>query len=466
MSYSVIVTVPGRWLDPATYGGVDLDRSGVVRASPFRPRPPNRIPFGRRVAPPPIPGGPRLPGPLPLLGTLLLIGEGIDRLRKQPMRVVIPVGSPWYIARDCGISGDAYLTAGATTDPGDPFGGCYLGQYSWDYDLPVDFASATAADEKTIIIGRKVDQGFPQRYDTALKLSRFWWSPGWWDPALYPQVSPQRITPISPPAPPGFDVPPGVYSEPDPNIWRPATPQPANPWTAPAPALPPPEIEIPRFRIEIIARPQVGVGTAAGPGTVPNVPQPEPETDVTIIPAPPPPAPAPPKSNEKEKKVKTKGKAAAILAYRILDGISEVGDMVDAVYKSLPAALRRRIEGRQRKSVRGLDRGRTQDGRRVYYDPVSNTWKTRRQIGNVAPAPYFRREGAGDQMGQYGIGGMDWKLRAIWDHWDQVDAPSAVRNLIANEIEDRAYGRAYAARDRLTLRGRNRPPPLYRDRGI
>ena len=116
-----------------------------------------------------------------------------------------------------------------------------------------------------------------------------------------------------------------------------------------------------------------------------------------------------PRRGEKEKKTRGKGMNIA----QLLDLVSESAEVVDAVYEALPDDVKRRW-GRDRK------------------------------------------ERPGDQMGQYGLSGADWKLQAIWHNWDKIDAKEAVSNIIRNEIEDRLYGRAYGGMDRMRPRNSTR----------
>lgn len=67
-----------------------------------------------------------------------------------------------------------------------------------------------------------------------------------------------------------------------------------------------------------------------------------------------------------------------------------------------------------------------------------------------------REERAGDQMGQYGLSGADWKLQALWHNWHKLDVGCAAANIIRNEIEDRIYGKAFGALDDLRPRNLRR----------
>lgn len=63
------------------------------------------------------------------------------------------------------------------------------------------------------------------------------------------------------------------------------------------------------------------------------------------------------------------------------------------------------------------------------------------------------KRGLVDQAGQYGIGGADWKVPQILACQDNIDWPEAIKNILLNEVEDRAYGAAYRQYDKF--RGRN-----------
>jgi len=48
-----------------------------------------------------------------------------------------------------------------------------------------------------------------------------------------------------------------------------------------------------------------------------------------------------------------------------------------------------------------------------------------------------------DQWGQYGIGGADCMLAALYNHWDKVDPGLAVLNMARNSLQDDFYGLLY-----------------------
>jgi hypothetical protein len=109
-----------------------------------------------------------------------------------------------------------------------------------------------------------------------------------------------------------------------------------------------------------------------------------------------------------------KGKAGKLAAemFNVLDKLSEAAEVVDSFYQALPKDVRKR-------------------------------WN--------------RPERPGDQMGQYGAEGADWKLQALYHNWEKVDMNEAIKNVLANQLEDKLYGEAHRAKDRLTFRGRKRP---------
>ncbi len=111
-----------------------------------------------------------------------------------------------------------------------------------------------------------------------------------------------------------------------------------------------------------------------------------------------------------------KGKAGQLGAalFKALDVISEGSEVVDAFYQALPQATR------------------TEWGRR---NPKKRS----------------------DNQGQYGLGGAEWKAQALFHNWHKVDFGKAIKNVLANELEDRLYGAAHKARGDLTFRGRKRP---------
>ena len=124
----------------------------------------------------------------------------------------------------------------------------------------------------------------------------------------------------------------------------------------------------------------------------------------------------PPARNEKQGKVMTKSLKVAIALYKALDWASESAEVVDAVYQALPKDVRARWE-----------KNRFPDAHWV-RDKQTGKWV---KVGVDRP---------GDNFGQYGLSGADWKLQALWHNWHKVDYVQAVRNIIKNELSDRIIG--------------------------
>lgn len=123
---------------------------------------------------------------------------------------------------------------------------------------------------------------------------------------------------------------------------------------------------------------------------------------------------APPKSNTREGKAKMSGFARfGVGFFRGLDLVSESAEVIDAIFKALPPDVQAR-------------------------------WSKGRK------KPWH------DQVGQYGTGGFSWKLEALWHNWHKVDYDQAVKNIIANEIEDQLHGKYNRFKDKLLQRGEHR----------
>ena len=109
-----------------------------------------------------------------------------------------------------------------------------------------------------------------------------------------------------------------------------------------------------------------------------------------------------PAKGEKEKRVKSK--IAALL--NVVDNISELSEIVGALYESLPGGVQRRWEGK---------------AKWFEYDNLVLDRK---------------RRGLLDNAGQYGLDGADWKLQALYYNWHLIDPDIAFRNLITNQTSD------------------------------
>ncbi|PQM29548.1 hypothetical protein CVO77_01110 [Sphingopyxis lindanitolerans] len=124
----------------------------------------------------------------------------------------------------------------------------------------------------------------------------------------------------------------------------------------------------------------------------------------------------PPEKGEKQRKVITKTAKIGIALYKALDAVSESAEVVDAIYQALPADVRKRWEKAMFPDARWIK------------DKRSGKWV---RVGVDRP---------GDNFGQYGIGGADWKLRALYYNWHKVDVVQAVKNIIKNELTDKIIG--------------------------
>ena len=131
--------------------------------------------------------------------------------------------------------------------------------------------------------------------------------------------------------------------------------------------------------------------TVEATGSAPGMPPPPTVVRVPTTPR------QPPEKYTRERKFISKSKALGIVLFKVLDKVSEAADVVDAVYEALPEKVRKR-------------------------------W------------PCKKRPGPVDNFGQYGIGGADCKAAAIYYNLHSVDVEQAVRNIIANQLEDAIYG--------------------------
>lgn len=123
-----------------------------------------------------------------------------------------------------------------------------------------------------------------------------------------------------------------------------------------------------------------------------------------------------PRKREKHGKLMSYAAKLGIALYKALDGVSEGAEIVDAVYDALPADVRKRWE-----------KERFPD---AHWVKDKNTGKWVR-VGIERP---------GDNFGQYGIDGADWKLQALYYNWHRVDYEQAVVNIFKNELSDKVIG--------------------------
>lgn len=392
------------------------------------------------------------PGIASRLITALAIADLIDQYWPgKPWNLQLQ--GPWYIALDCGgPPPNCYNIQAGTTDPGDPFGGCLQQQYSWDYDgTEVPWGQLVNDNQRTVIFGNKVDQGFPQRYNTRMKVSR---QPGvwpcawgdWFAPACAPVVHP--ATPPVPSQDPFGDPVPRVPSWVDPFSQPISQPEPypqappwwaiplrqPNPWRSPneqtetGPERKPrtrPRPRWPRPGVPVFPEPDptgdpVGTPDPWSPGAeIPDITI-EPGGDVTTSPAPDPgpeSKPRPDKGKTREGKVRTKMDLIVRLLRGAVNFVTEGMDFVDAIYESIPNQNR---EGYYRVQ---------------YYDRVQQRFRE------------FWRGGKGSHTPQA-------RIRTVWNHWEDANIGDAVHNLVQNQVEDYVIGRLGHAQATAT---RNNP---------
>lgn len=128
----------------------------------------------------------------------------------------------------------------------------------------------------------------------------------------------------------------------------------------------------------------------------------------------------PPKRDTKEKKYLTRAARFMAALFGGLDAISENAEIVDNFYDALPKATRD-----------------------AYEKELGFRWMHLRSGKWVKVPPKALKRGLLDKAGQYGIDGADWKAKALWRYWDQVDTEAAFKNIINNQTQDFVYGNIY-----------------------
>lgn len=111
-----------------------------------------------------------------------------------------------------------------------------------------------------------------------------------------------------------------------------------------------------------------------------------------------------------DKKVLTRSKQFMIWFFNAMDALSENAEIIGAFYDALPEDVRKRWE-----------KGRND---RQFIDSA----------------------------GQYGIGGADWKLQAVYHNWHRIDPEEALWNVSRNLLQDQLYGVVH----------KNLPPGAFR----
>lgn len=67
------------------------------------------------------------------------------------------------------------------------------------------------------------------------------------------------------------------------------------------------------------------------------------------------------------------------------------------------------------------------------YDALPDRTKKKWGCGKV-------NRGLIDSAGQYGIDAADCKLQALWHNYHKIDLDKAIKNIVANEIQDKVIG--------------------------
>lgn len=181
---------------------------------------------------------------------------------------------------------------------------------------------------------------------------------------------------------------------------------------------------VPRFRIgkvygrslpaaAIAGEPMRWAPTIYGGDTLPRMPDPnaernspapavDPAMDWHGAPPPPPSLPRgtrPSRPGPRTRERKAKGKASVVAkVLKVWDYVSERAETVDALYDALP-------------------------------DRTKKKWG----CGKV-------KRGLIDSAGQYGIDAADCKLQALWHNYHKIDMDKAIKNIVANEIQDKVIG--------------------------
>lgn len=117
----------------------------------------------------------------------------------------------------------------------------------------------------------------------------------------------------------------------------------------------------------------------------------------------------------RERKALSRSAKLGILLAKWVDNASEAAEVVDAVYEALPDDVRKAWEKKQ--------------GAHWVRDKKTGKWK------------WYVPSRPGDQYGQYGVDGADWKLRAIWYNYDKIDVEAALINIAKNHLSDSVIGR-------------------------
>lgn len=393
-------TVPGVPGYDESYGPAPVPKDVPERTPRPLTRQAQRPAFGRKVPKLRIPG----------LGSPFI--DAFDNLIREnfPARNPSPYMAPkgWCVSAVCNSGPPQYWGGNIRRST--------IGRGGYNCTVNIDCISGQA------ISGTSLPWGVPHPITTTGPEFGLWW--GYWagggDTARFKHhKSFYRPGPYTGPV----EVPfrpttwtPGIESPPDPNVQRYAPPE-LNGTPAFVPGVGTPVVDPTRFaNPELPYEPDRQWSYQIGTGPAFNVPS-RLDPEAPTSPAPLPPVTrSPPQKGEKQGKVVTKTAKIGKALYSALDAASETAEVVDAVYEALPDDVRKRWEKAMFPGARWIK------------DKQTGKWV---KVGVDRP---------GDNFGQYGLGGADWKLRALYYNWHRVDLEQAVKNIIKNELQDRIIG--------------------------
>lgn len=254
-------------------------------------------------------------------------------------------------------------------------------------------------------------------------------------PSWVPNVNPSFTPPGAPQPSPDY-VPRRVIPELPDSPYRETGPKPAP--VTPIPLLPAPWPGAP----QIPAPP----GVAPAPNPLPGIdPVVSPTVGVTVHPngrvkpfisLDPHERRRPKKGREREAKVKVRGVWTIL---RIVNGVTEGLDFLDALYDALPYGVRNQggpVDGTFDRA--GYDKALAEwraNGSDRWARPMADEfwhWKSFNGVRFSSPEALSEWNKKHNRP--------QWKARQVYDYWDLIDKKQAVKNVISNAIEDAIFG--------------------------
>lgn len=151
-----------------------------------------------------------------------------------------------------------------------------------------------------------------------------------------------------------------------------------------------------------------------------------------------------PKKGDKERKFLLTGKGG-IIKWAI-NAVTESGDFIDALYDALPKELTRQ----HKRDIRMRDYG---DNQNSFEYVNGRKIKTAGVLPRTVVGIGIRNQPAGEVR----RGPSPWdKAKFVYQNLDKVDVPKAFGNLVQNEVEDRAIGKASKARQKASRKAYDR----------